>query len=290
MRIYVVTGKAGHGKDAVTEFITRWSCERVTRVGFVDSLKAACRSWLGWDGNKDEKGRRLLQRVGTDLCRKTHPTILIDFLTHFIDATREYFETLAICDARFPNEIAAIKAIPDADVTFFRVVRPSGFEGELTGDAASHSSETSLDDFTPDVTFVNDADLAQLERKVIRYLFEQNLLARQGESVGLYEVFHALVDGCSPALKSEMSSKLTEYIRAKDGKLRVREYAAKRVNFWDDKGREALLTDPWGVGFTQAIHGMPVARSGGKGYTEVCLLLDPLDSERIGLLTLTAGE
>ena len=49
-------------------------------VHYADLLKYMCKTFFGWNGEKDEFGRSLLQRVGTDCIRNVEPDYWVDFV------------------------------------------------------------------------------------------------------------------------------------------------------------------------------------------------------------------
>ena len=65
MKILLLTGRAGSGKDTFCDLATR-SGVNVARHAFADSLKRLAFN-AGWDGVKDEKGRRLLIDLGNSI-------------------------------------------------------------------------------------------------------------------------------------------------------------------------------------------------------------------------------
>ncbi len=91
--------------------------------------------------NRTPGSRWLLQFIGTNIVRQVDPNFWVKQapLTHFAD--------VAVSDARFPNECAAIK---EAGGIIVRVVRESG-AGKIEHGAA-HTSETALDNYAPDYT------------------------------------------------------------------------------------------------------------------------------------------
>ena len=83
MKVVCISGKAQHGKDTTASMIKE--CleqrgERVMIVHYADLLKYICRTFFDWDGNKDERGRHILQYVGTDVIRKKSPNYWVDFV------------------------------------------------------------------------------------------------------------------------------------------------------------------------------------------------------------------
>ena len=68
-KIISLSGKAGSGKDTIA-IALQAAVPDVYRHGwFAASLKQAASEYYGWDGSKDQKGRRFLQLLGTDVGR-----------------------------------------------------------------------------------------------------------------------------------------------------------------------------------------------------------------------------
>ena len=87
MKLILISGKAGHGKDTLAGYLKAVMEEddkKVLIVHYGDLLKYICKQFFGWDGNKDEKGRTLLQHVGTDVIRKMQPNYWVDFVNNIL--------------------------------------------------------------------------------------------------------------------------------------------------------------------------------------------------------------
>ena len=69
MQIIGLTGKKGHGKTQFCEFLGQRLPGRIQYINFKAPLLEMARD-IGWDGKKDIRGRRLLQRLGTDVVRE----------------------------------------------------------------------------------------------------------------------------------------------------------------------------------------------------------------------------
>ena len=128
-----VSGKARSGKDTVAEFLTGFG---FIRCALADKLKKFA-YMLGWDGKKDEKGRRFLQHLGT-VVREYDEDGWIKLLEK--DPKFMGAERVVITDIRYPNEAFWVQN------AYGQVVRIEG-RGGLEGEAAKHPSETSLDNF-----------------------------------------------------------------------------------------------------------------------------------------------
>lgn len=171
MKVILISGKAQHGKDTVASMMRdKFLADKhsVLVTHYADLLKWICTNYFGWDGAKDEKGRRLLQYVGTDVIRKQHPTLWVEFVAMMLKLFNGNWEYVIIPDCRFPNEITVIK---DAgfDAINIRVNRPN-FKSPLTEEQQKHISETALDDFDADVYINNTHSLFELRKALCKYI------------------------------------------------------------------------------------------------------------------------
>jgi hypothetical protein len=167
MKVILISGKAQHGKDTTAGFLKEElerQGKRVLIAHYGDLVKYTCRTFFGWDGQKDEAGRSLLQRVGTDVIREQEPDFWAWFICRMLTFFPDEWDFVLIPDCRFPNEVSA-PAEWDFDVTHIRVHRPD-FDNGLTLEQQAHPSETALDGVKPDFLFVNNGTLCAL-RKVI---------------------------------------------------------------------------------------------------------------------------
>lgn len=109
---------------------------------------------FGWDLLKPiPYFRRLLQVFGTDIAR----TYLGDdiwveaFLKRHRDTLTDPTVLSVITDTRFPNELAALKALGEP-LLHVRVLSPTAL---LIGESADHASETALAGIEADIDYVN---------------------------------------------------------------------------------------------------------------------------------------
>ena len=192
-----ITGKKGHGKDAVAGILQNqhgWA-----RCAFADELKkiaqhlwelddlqvhGSIRDKETVDPRWGKSPRQLLQTLGTEAGRGSHPETWIRVLLRRLVETEEALVEMgatprvgwAVCDVRFPNEASAIRRHGGI---VWRVNR----ESFGTGDFESHSSETSIDLITPDRVIKNDGTLEDLGAEVGR-AYDELLLGR-ARSLGL---------------------------------------------------------------------------------------------------------
>lgn len=171
MKVIAISGRAQSGKDTSANMLREQleaHGERVLIAHYADLLKYICRTFFGWDGKKDERGRRILQYVGTDVIRRKIPDYWVDFIISILELFGDNWDYVLIPDSRFPNEIETLKE-HGFDVEHIRVVRPN-FKSPLTAEQQKHPSETALDNVTPDYYFNNDGTLEDLSALITKYM------------------------------------------------------------------------------------------------------------------------
>ena len=182
MKVFCISGKARHGKDTAAQDIRKvlWGYgKRVLITHNADLLKYICSSYFGWNGEKDECGRTLLQYVGTDVVRVKRPTFWVDFIADILDLFNDVWDYVIIPDCRFPNEIDSLRQ-RGLDVTHVKVTR-DGFDNGLTDEQKAHISETALDGVAPDYTIDNSGSLVDLLKAVMDFVIPINDAAEKEE-------------------------------------------------------------------------------------------------------------
>lgn len=166
-KIICVSGKARHGKDTVADFLHTELVEqghKVLLIHYADLLKFICKTYFLWDGKKDDAGRTLLQRVGTDVVRAQEPDFWVNSILKVLSFFPNEWDYVIIPDCRFPNELQAVqKEYPAYHV---RVTRGADYQSPLTIEQQQHPSETALDTFYYDVLIENSGSLDDLHAKV----------------------------------------------------------------------------------------------------------------------------
>ena len=146
-------GLAGSGKDTVADMLKDIG---YTKVSFAAVLKEMCMG-LGWNGDKDVKGRKLLQDVGMALRVYDDNTWV-----HATHKKLEHKYANVFSDVRFNNEANYIK--DELQGIIVRIVRPSL---EMT-EAHNHVSEYGQKEIPVDYTIVNDKDLTNLKINILK--------------------------------------------------------------------------------------------------------------------------
>jgi hypothetical protein len=173
VRIILISGKARHGKDTTAEFL-KSALESdgysVLIAHYGDLVKYICKTFFGWDGNKDESGRTLLQYVGTDIIRNQDENYWVRFIAGVLGFFKNKWDYVLIPDCRFPNEIDYIKEM-GFDASHVRVIREN-FESSLTPEQQMHPSETALDNVRADYYIINNGTKEVLQNKITQWVAE----------------------------------------------------------------------------------------------------------------------
>lgn len=164
MKIICISGKARHGKDTLAKILKNHLASNgksVLIAHFGDLVKYICKTFFNWNGEKDERGRALLQYVGTDVIRSQKPDFWTDFIKSVLKLFPAEWDYVLIPDCRFPNEIECFKN-DNMDACLIRIDR-SNFDSGLTEQQLNHLSETAMDHYVADYYVSNDSTIAALE-------------------------------------------------------------------------------------------------------------------------------
>jgi len=140
-------GLAGSGKDTAARALLERGWQR---VGFADAIKTKA-YFLGWDGLKDERGRRLLQDLGMAMRRFDE-----NFWIHKAQNSMKGGPCV-FTDVRFQNEA---DFICESGGIIVRVVR----EGLEIGEHESESGQTRI---RADYSIVNDGTVEHLQAQLL---------------------------------------------------------------------------------------------------------------------------
>ena len=110
MKVVCISGKAQHGKDT-TAGMMKTALESMGHTVLIahygDLVKYVCRTFFGWNGEKDAYGRSLLQKVGTDIVREQRPNYWVDFvkdmLTYNVDRKSTRLNSSHESTSRMPS-------------------------------------------------------------------------------------------------------------------------------------------------------------------------------------------
>lgn len=167
MKVLCISAKAQHGKDTAAGIIKEYLESKGNKVlitHYADLVKFVCTKFFDWDGKKDEKGRTLLQYVGTDVVSSQQPSYWVDFIVSILKFFENEWDYVLIPDCRYPIEFTQIeKSFPAA---LLRIERPN-FESGLTEKQKRHVSETSMDNYPFNAVIQNDSTLDTFRDRLI---------------------------------------------------------------------------------------------------------------------------
>ena len=169
--IIMVTGKAGCGKDTFYEIASKQIKQSTIRLAFADMVKSVA-DMYGWDGIKDERGRKLLQSIGA-VGREYNECIWIKPIVDEIKLLQRGVIPI-ITDLRFANEYWMINNIMQERVYVVNIV---GRQSDL-GVNANDVSEAGLTEEelgTKFITVDNSGTREEFELNVEKALKEMRL-------------------------------------------------------------------------------------------------------------------
>lgn len=153
MRLIGLAGKAQVGKDTTADYLVK--NYGFKKMAFADYLKQVAELG-GWNGLKDEKGRRYLQTLG-DVMRTYKPNIFIDEIKAKIKLYEEMMyrtsKGIVISDVRLVTEIEALKEI-GAQIWLI--------ERNIVGAQAHHTEMLDENSYKFDYVFDNNGTFSQL--------------------------------------------------------------------------------------------------------------------------------
>ena len=171
VKIFIISGKARAGKDTTCEFISNYVKQKdlkVINLQFSSYIKMYAKNIANWDGSDENKPRKLLQELGTDIIRnKINDMFFINRIIDDIKVYSYFFDVITISDARLPEELDCI-CNSFNDVIKVRIIRPN-FENDLDNKERKHITEIGLDNYNDyNYEIINDGTLEDLNDKVIK--------------------------------------------------------------------------------------------------------------------------
>jgi len=176
-KIYLISGKAQHGKDTFSSFlknIYEKNGKKVIITQLGKYIKYYAREMTGWNLTDEDKPRELLQNLGTNIIREKlkKDSLFIDRMIDDIEIFSCFYDAIIISDVRLKKEIYNIKKVfPDSiSVKVFR----SNFESTLTDEQKRHITEIDLDDFNEYDYVIENTTLEELEKKAENLYLDLN--------------------------------------------------------------------------------------------------------------------
>lgn len=145
MKIFLIAGKAGSGKNEVANIIKETLSNSVV-TSFSKYIKLFTLELTDWDGRDITKPREYLQNMG-DKLRAIDKDFLTKRILEDIEVyKREGISNVIVSDVRLVNEIEYFKNLNKFDVIAIRVNSKES-KRKLTNDEMNHHTELELDTY-----------------------------------------------------------------------------------------------------------------------------------------------
>lgn len=143
MKIFLVSGKAGSGKNEVAKIIKE-NLPKTVITSFSKYIKMFVQETTSWDGYDETKPRALLQETG-DILRSIDSSFLTKRFLEDCTYYKLYYENIVVSDVRLLSEINYLKENSPYEVITIRVNGKS--KRNLTEEERHHHTETELDNY-----------------------------------------------------------------------------------------------------------------------------------------------
>ena len=148
MRIFVIGGKAGVGKNTFGDILYK----ELDKYGYkpcimhiTAPLYNYAKNYFHWDGNEEKKPRAFLQKMGIEIIKEKlgKKDFLLNRLFEDIEILSNFYDTFIITDTRLVHEFEAIKEKYDNVITI--KISRKNYDNHLTEEEASHITEKEID-------------------------------------------------------------------------------------------------------------------------------------------------
>ncbi len=143
MKVILISGKAGSGKDEVAKLLKMYLGNTVI-TKLAKYIKLFATEMTDWDGKEDDKPRTFLQEMGDNL-RLLDKNFLTKRMIEDFKLYEKFYDYVIISDVRLVNEIEYIKA-NYLNVVTIRVNAKESTR-KLTEKEKEHITETELDNY-----------------------------------------------------------------------------------------------------------------------------------------------
>ena len=157
-RVVIINGGGGSGKDTFVEFCAKHA--KVINISSVDKVKEAAKILVGWNGEKDEKSRKLLvdlKKLSIDY-NEYPTTYILEEHKKFLDSEAEFL----FIHIRESSEIEKIKKLLNAETLLLTNPRVP----KIT----SNTSDANVNDYNYDYMIENSGTLEELDQKAVGFV------------------------------------------------------------------------------------------------------------------------
>lgn len=166
MKIILINGRGGVGKDTFVSLCQRMTDEnKILNVSTITPIKEAA-AILGWDGVKDEKGRKFLSDL-KDLATKNYD-LSEKYVRKEIENAKERKVKVIFIHCREPAELGLFKDLFDAKTLLIKNDRVKRIE--------SNHADRNAENYFYDFTIDNNEGILELTKKAALFLEEVGVL------------------------------------------------------------------------------------------------------------------
>lgn len=148
MKVYVIGGKAGCGKNTTANYIKDFYenlGKKVVITEISKYLKIFAYEVKNWDGKRETKPRAFLQEVGSTIRHEIYnEDFLINRFLEDLKVYERFVDVVIVADARLPREIDLIKE--KCNAVSIEVINEFN-DYKLKGEENNHETETALNSY-----------------------------------------------------------------------------------------------------------------------------------------------
>ena len=150
MKIYLLAGKAGSGKDLMGRYMKTqydFAGHNACILHITTPLYEYAKNYFSWNGDMANKPREFLQEMGIEIIQKKlgKKYFLLDRLCEDIDILKKFFDVFIIADGRLLFEFEELKRrFPD--IKIIHVIREN-FDNKLSEEEKKHVTETEMEEY-----------------------------------------------------------------------------------------------------------------------------------------------
>lgn len=170
MKIFVVGGKSGSGKNEVAKMIMEYYTyekKKCVISEFSKYIKLFAKELTDWDGISQKKPREFLQSFGARV-RRYDKDFLTRRMIEDVALYEDYADVLIISDARLPHEFDSMKE-NFSQVISILVINQFG-ESKLSIEEQSDITERALENYDKFDAIIANDDLDKTKEKVFKLL------------------------------------------------------------------------------------------------------------------------
>lgn len=175
-KIYLLSGKARHGKDTTAEFLKTFYEKDGKKVIYSRAgkyIKYYAMEMTDWDGSEETKPRELLQSLGTDIIRNklNKSDMFIQRQLDDLEIYSYFYDAIIVPDIRLPKEIQSVKEKFNNVVTIH--INRINFETELKTNEQKHITETAMDNYKDYDYEITNNTLEELKKDIYKIYKEE---------------------------------------------------------------------------------------------------------------------